>query len=104
MPVVPLVLLTTSSAPSGDKEKDCKVRAMPFRPCKVAWKPSRPMLIHLSHLPRGAENAGGGYVVERLPVEATVGVVVGDIRVAAAGAAVAQGAAAQFLDAAAGYA
>lgn len=31
MPVVPLVLLTTSSAPSGDKEKDCKVRAMPMQ-------------------------------------------------------------------------
>lgn len=55
-------------------------------------------------IPRGAENAGGGYVVERLPMKAAVGVVVGDIRVAAAGAAVAQGAAAQFLDAAAGYA
>ena len=55
-------------------------------------------------IPRGAEYAGGGYVVERLPVEAAVGVVVGDIRVAAAGAAVAQGAAVQFLDVSAGYA
>ena len=55
-------------------------------------------------IPRGAENAGSGYVVERLPMEAAVGIVVGDIRVAAAGAAVAQGAAVQFLDAAAGYA
>ena len=55
-------------------------------------------------IPRGAEYAGGGHVVERLPVEAAVGVVVGDIRVAAAGAAVAQGAAVQFLDVSAGYA
>ena len=55
-------------------------------------------------IPRGAEHAGSGYVVERLPMKAAVGIVVGDIRVAAAGAAVAQGAAVQFLDAAAGYA
>ena len=54
--------------------------------------------------PRGAENAGGGYVVERLPVKAAFGVVVGDIRVAAAGTAIAQSAAIQFLNTSAGYA
>lgn len=27
-----------------------------IRPCKVAWKPSRPMLIPLSHLPRRIRN------------------------------------------------
>mgnify|MGYP007091168966 CR=1 FL=1 len=41
----------SASAPSGARASDCRAKAMPFRPCRAAWRPLLPMSTTSSGLP-----------------------------------------------------